>query len=50
MLPEENNIFRVDDIQELSLYFEGDDDNNFEQNEKYYFMVKVLIRGNTMKN
>ena len=37
MLPEENNIFRVDDIQELSLYFEGDDDNNFEQNEKILF-------------
>ena len=37
MLPEENNIFRVDDLQELSLYFVGDDDNNFGQNEEILF-------------
>ena len=37
MLPEKNDILRTDDLQELSLFFIGDNDSYFEENEEILF-------------
>ena len=37
MLPEENYVFRIDDLEQLATKFVGDDDNIFEENEQILF-------------
>jgi len=40
MLPEENIIPRVDDLEEIAVYFSGDDDGLFEEDEELLFYGK----------
>tara|TARA_Y100000589_G_scaffold94666_1_gene89413 strand:+ start:9045 stop:12836 length:3792 start_codon:yes stop_codon:yes gene_type:complete len=37
MLPEENYVFRIDDLEQLAIKFVGDDDNVFEEDEQILF-------------